>query len=84
MTLADPGPLIYRASTPYPIVAAPDSCALCGTDERRHCQHYFSRHLGDGVPKGYVRPDDETRLARMRARRDAHRDHKQAVATAGR
>jgi hypothetical protein len=62
-------PLIWREATPYPILASPDSCALCGTDQRRHCQHYFGRHLGDGAPKGYVAPDDATRLARMRARR---------------
>ena len=69
--LPELGPLIYLVGTS--ILAAPDSCALCGTPERQHCQHYFGRHLGDDVPKGYVAPDDKTRLARMQARREEKR-----------
>lgn len=63
------GPLIYMADVTPPTVAAPDSCALCGVPEWLHVQHYFGRHLA-GTPTGFVAPDDETRLARMRARQE--------------
>jgi len=50
------------------IIAEPNACALCAIPERQHVQHYFGQHLNDDR-KGWVAPDDQTRLARMRARR---------------
>ena len=50
-------------------IASPDGCAVCGWPERGHEVWYVDPHLAPGVPQTYVRPDDRTRLARMRARR---------------
>ncbi|GAB7053219.1 hypothetical protein [Catenuloplanes indicus] len=52
------------------IIAEPDACTLCGIPRREHGQHYFAGHEGDDR-KGWVAPDNQTRLARMRARRAA-------------
>jgi hypothetical protein len=60
---------VYRLAVPYPMVADPNACALCGWQERGHAQWYFGPHLASGQPKTYVRPDDGLRLARMRERR---------------
>lgn len=60
---------LYRLAVPGSVIADPDSCLLCGWPERGHLQWYFGPHLGSDVPKTYVRPDDRTRLARMRERR---------------
>ncbi len=64
----------FRLAVPYQIVAAPNSCALCGWDERGHAQWYFGPHLDPGQPKTYVQPDDRLRLTRMKLRRAERED----------
>ncbi|WP_033338887.1 hypothetical protein [Catenuloplanes japonicus] len=59
--------VLYAAATE---TGGPDGCALCGVVERQHAQHFFAGHQG-ADRKGWVAPDDQTRLARMRARRAA-------------
>ncbi len=64
---------VYRLAVPYPIVADPNACALCGWPERGHAQWYFGPHLDPDNPKTYVAPDNALRLARMKERRRLRR-----------
>ena len=62
--------VLYELGRPG-VVASPDGCAACGWPERGHLIWYVNEHLVPGVPQTYVRPDDATRLARMKLRRAA-------------
>jgi len=55
-------------------IASPDGCAVCGHPERGHHRWYVEPHIQPGVPVTYVRPNDATRLARMKLRRAERKD----------
>lgn len=60
--------VLYQLGLPG-VTASPDGCAICGWPERGHPQWYVDPHIQPGVPVTYVRPNDATRLARMKLRR---------------
>ncbi len=65
--------VLYELGRPG-VIASPDGCGACGWPERGHRVWYVEPHLVPGVPQTYVRPDDATRLSRMKMRRAQRED----------